>query len=295
MAVSLGSGAHARLLLSQRHDNLVGRIKSFVFSPKSHSFSSRCYYRAVVAEPGQVPKGWMPASFIGLSDAEIETKVEAYKKLNSHEKTRKKYVEMKDPEFRWCSHCNSFKPERTHHCRECNRCVLMMDHHCPWVSNCVGVENRKDFVQFLFYGTLSQAMAFGLLIARVVDWVRIAHRASLSSPPPIWQVILLAVDCVFLLPVCLAVGGLLWYQLSCIVENLTTIDEYIMERRARNARKLRIPYAWPYDLGFKRNWKAFFGSSPIQWFFPGMGPRRDGINFEKSEPIPMPPKLVKSP
>ena len=160
----------------------------------------------------------------------------------------------------------------------------MMDHHCPWVSNCVGVNNRKDFVLFLFYATLSQGMAFGLLIARVVTWVQEAHAVGPGKffAPPIWQIILLAVDAIFLLPVCLAVGGLLWYQVSCVMENLTTIDEYILERRQRNARKLKKEYHWPYDLGFKQNWKAFFGSSTWGWFWPeDVGKRRDGIHFEK--------------
>ena len=128
-------------------------------------------------------------------------------------------------------------------------------------------------------------MAFGLLIARVVDWVRTAHAVK-GSVPPVGQVVLVALDCVFLLPVCLAVAGLLWYQISCVVENLTTIDEYIMERQARNARRLRKKYIWPYDLGFKRNWKLFFGNSFSQWFCPGMGPRNDGINFTKRSDLP---------
>lgn len=33
---------------------------------------------------------------------------------------------------RWCSECENWKPERTHHCREVGRCVRKMDHFCPW-------------------------------------------------------------------------------------------------------------------------------------------------------------------
>ena len=37
---------------------------------------------------------------------------------------------------RWCSSCNIWKPDRSHHCREVGRCVYKMDHYCPWcVSN----------------------------------------------------------------------------------------------------------------------------------------------------------------
>lgn len=33
---------------------------------------------------------------------------------------------------RWCSTCNIWKPDRSHHCREVGRCVYKMDHYCPW-------------------------------------------------------------------------------------------------------------------------------------------------------------------
>jgi hypothetical protein len=66
---------------------------------------------------------------VDVPETEIEAKVEEYKRLNPNEKSKKKYTELVEPEFRYCKVCEGFKPERTHHCRECNRCVLMMDHH----------------------------------------------------------------------------------------------------------------------------------------------------------------------
>ena len=32
----------------------------------------------------------------------------------------------------WCSTCENWKPDRSHHCREIERCVKKMDHFCPW-------------------------------------------------------------------------------------------------------------------------------------------------------------------
>ena len=32
----------------------------------------------------------------------------------------------------WCSTCENWKPDRSHHCREIERCVRKMDHFCPW-------------------------------------------------------------------------------------------------------------------------------------------------------------------
>lgn len=149
--------------------------------------------------------------------------------------------------------------------------------NCPWVSNCVGANNRKDFVQFLFYATLSQSCALGLLTARVVDWIRFAH---IRVPHPV-AIVFVVLDFCFILPVTLAVAGLLWYQVSCLIENLTTIEEYILERQQRSAAKRKVSHQWPYDLGCWRNWTQFFGSSVYQWFMPASGPRRDGLNFER--------------
>lgn len=52
---------------------------------------------------------------------------------------------------RWCSKCQVFKPDRSHHCSECGKCVLKLDHHCPWICSCVGERNHKYFLLFLLY------------------------------------------------------------------------------------------------------------------------------------------------
>ena len=133
-------------------------------------------------------------------------------------------------------------------------------------------------MQFLFYATLSQANAAGLLIGCVVYWLK--YMKQMPHPHPV-QIILLVVDIVFLIPVTIAVGGLFWYQFSCILENLTTIDEYIVERRMRSARRSGRTYEWPYDMGWRRNLVNFFGNSVGQWLIPGSGPFREGLQFEK--------------
>ena len=33
---------------------------------------------------------------------------------------------------RYCSSCDCWKPDRSHHCSEVGRCVMKMDHFCPW-------------------------------------------------------------------------------------------------------------------------------------------------------------------
>jgi hypothetical protein len=44
-----------------------------------------------------------------------------------------------------CSHCQNYKPPKTHHCRICNRCISKMDHHCPWMNNCIGAGNFSEY------------------------------------------------------------------------------------------------------------------------------------------------------
>lgn len=212
-----------------------------------------------------------------LSEEEIAKKVEEYKKMTARDKAGRRVEDM-EPEFRYCLHCESFKPERSHHCRDCRRCILMMDHHCPWVNNCVGAVNRKDFVLFLFYATFSQLMAAGLLTWRVVDIIR---TAAPGKPFPIFAMLAAVMDFVFLIPVAIAVGGLLWYQVTCVLENLTTIDEYVLEKRQLEAKRLGKKYAWPYNFGWKKNLSSFFGTTPSQWFLPGTGPVADGLVFER--------------
>lgn len=33
---------------------------------------------------------------------------------------------------RYCTTCDCWKPDRSHHCSEVGRCVMRMDHFCPW-------------------------------------------------------------------------------------------------------------------------------------------------------------------
>ena len=58
-------------------------------------------------------------------------------------------------EFRMCHRTNLYRPPRSHFDSVTRRVVLNMDHFCPWVVNCVGFYNKKFFVLFLIYTSLT--------------------------------------------------------------------------------------------------------------------------------------------
>lgn len=110
-------------------------------------------------------------------------------------------------DMRWCRHCKSLKPPRSHHCSVCGRCVLkvggvllasqnrasvysdasaflisQMDHHCPWVGNCVGYANYKAFYLLLFWGIVALACAYAIWMPIALGWWLPLH------PSPIQRV-----------------------------------------------------------------------------------------------------------
>ena len=87
-----------------------------------------CYARAVLTDPGHVPKGWNPADApSGVEEARQ----------------------------RWCRKCKAYKPPRAHHCKICKTCIPKMDHHCPWTANCVSHITYPHFLRFVGYADLA--------------------------------------------------------------------------------------------------------------------------------------------
>lgn len=48
---------------------------------------------------------------------------------------------------KWCSECQQWKPDRSHHSSDLGRCVRKMDHFCPWVGGIVS-ETCKFLKEF---------------------------------------------------------------------------------------------------------------------------------------------------
>ncbi|CAE7243327.1 PAT11 [Symbiodinium pilosum] len=71
--------------------------------------------------------------------------------------------------YRFCAPCSDGKPPGSHHCTICRRCVFDMDHHCPFIGNCVGRGNRRSFVVFLFWSTVSVAYVLLITLCHCLD------------------------------------------------------------------------------------------------------------------------------
>ncbi|XP_057788022.1 probable protein S-acyltransferase 23 [Salvia miltiorrhiza] len=66
-----------------------------------------------------------------------------------------------------CPTCKIIRPVRSKHCAICRRCVEQFDHHCPWISNCVGKRNKRDFVVFLCFGTITATIGAAVALQRI--------------------------------------------------------------------------------------------------------------------------------
>ncbi|XP_050794036.1 palmitoyltransferase ZDHHC3 isoform X2 [Gopherus flavomarginatus] len=190
------------------------------------------HFRAMLSDPGAVPKGNATKEFI--ESLQLKPGQVVYK----------------------CPKCCSIKPDRAHHCSVCKRCIRKMDHHCPWVNNCVGENNQKYFVLFTMYIALISMHAlimvgFHFLYCFEEDWTK----CSSFSPPT--TVILLILLCFEALLFLIFTSVMFGTQVHSICTDETGIEQLKKEER-RWAKKTK----W-------MNMKAVFGHPfSIAWLSP---------------------------
>ncbi|XP_038246518.1 palmitoyltransferase ZDHHC3 isoform X3 [Dermochelys coriacea] len=190
------------------------------------------HFRAMLSDPGAVPKGNATKEFI--ESLQLKPGQVVYK----------------------CPKCCSIKPDRAHHCSVCKRCIRKMDHHCPWVNNCVGENNQKYFVLFTMYIALISMHAlimvgFHFLYCFEEDWTK----CSSFSPPT--TVILLILLCFEALLFLIFTSVMFGTQVHSICTDETGIEQLKKEER-RWAKKTK----W-------MNLKAVFGHPfSIAWLSP---------------------------
>ncbi|KAK9479401.1 DHHC palmitoyltransferase-domain-containing protein [Lipomyces japonicus] len=185
---------------------------------------------------------------------------------------------------KWCSRCQSTKPDRSHHSSELDRCVLKMDHYCPWLGSIIGFRNYKAFYHFVVYSLAYLIFVFVTLLRYTISY-GIEHRRT--NP----QFIIILAICLIMLPL---LAGFAFTHTKFILRNVTTIEH--LNRYSRTY-FINMPLSSSTDnqkrcvaeqevgaklwnVGLVRNWKSVMGQSWIEWFVPIDLSGRSGLQFE---------------
>lgn len=145
---------------------------------------------------------------------------------------------------RYCERCDAEKAEHVHHCSVCQRCVYRMDHHCPWTGNCVAWSNKKFFLLFLIYTSVS-CLLFTTMASTLV-WDANFHTYKA----------LLWFGYIMSLSIGLLLFGYFIFHLWLLREGKTTL-EYLAGKRGELA-----------DCTFKHNVTVYFGRNVWSWWLP---------------------------
>ncbi|AAS51225.2 ACL003Cp [Eremothecium gossypii ATCC 10895] len=217
----------------------------------------------------------------------------------------------------YCTKCETYKPERTHHCKRCNQCVLVMDHHCPWTMNCVGYKNFPHFIRFLFWIIATTGILLHYFVKRIkFTWVnRYATANLVSKQELIFLTILTPLDAFILLTISLLfvrcvknqivngrtqieawemdrIENLFYHQrlLPQLLTNLKEIYPGSLEGQEKEVEEFLSSSTcsfdevinFPYDINPWVNLLNCMGS-PLNWLNPFGGPKADGMVFQKNE------------
>ncbi|KAI8893222.1 DHHC palmitoyltransferase-domain-containing protein [Globomyces pollinis-pini] len=183
-----------------------------------------------------------------------------------------------DGSYRFCSKCNNYKPDRTHHCSTCKKCILKMDHHCPWIYNCVGFGNQKQFILFLFYGFLySGYVLLSLSISVMYD------KFPMDSPHNIGQTLTISLR-ILILMVCGLVFSVVFcifliMQLVLLLYNRTTIETMYRKVFIRVNQALSSTNKNIFYIDKTSNFLQVFGTDPVYWLIPVFSGKGDGYTF----------------
>lgn len=123
----------------------------------------------------------------------------------------------------------------------------IQDHHCPWTNNCVGWDNKKYFVLFLLYTSMS-CLLFNAMVWPLV-WEEQNQRvmADMSLLQLTWALSLLIGG---------VLAGYLVFHIWLLYRGLTTFEFLLSKRGELTGNSLS------YNL------QVYFGSNVAFWWLP---------------------------
>lgn len=144
---------------------------------------------------------------------------------------------------------------------------LRRDHFCPWVVNTVGFYNRKFFLLFLSYTTLTCLF----VVATSVPLIRGMQRAG--GPPRELLVAPWSPTKHMVTMMALMLDTALGVMLICFCGfhvRMAMLNETTIEGHSP-----------AFDVSSRRNWEQVMGTNPYLWALPlyGAGPAGDGVHW----------------
>ena len=160
------------------------------------------------------------------------------------------------------------------------RCVKKMDHHCPFTGNsCVGLLNRKFFVLFLYYATLSCGLVAGLT-PRALGRAVFADPDEPLTAAGFGKTLVLLMGYIMCSLHAVALAPFSAFHTYLVLKNRTTIENQEVRQ------PLHVDVLARGDRGWLTNWKAVFGPRPWLWFVPvSYGREWDGLRWTPARPV----------
>lgn len=109
-----------------------------------------------------------------------------------------------------------------------------MDHHCPWVNNCVGYYNQKHFLLFLIYVFIGSFHALYLISKQCYD----CFNNNCFMFQESGTLLISGMSMFLALLFCIFVVVMMWDQVTCIIENMSTIDKLQRKRAISEGKKV---------------------------------------------------------